>query len=70
MGRRHACLAALVAAPWLGLAGAALAGCGLLLCGDPGRVAFGGGTLALGAVTGVLSLRLLGGPPRRLLMRG
>jgi hypothetical protein len=68
--RRHVCLAALVAAPWLGLTGAALAGCGLLLCGDPGRVAAGGGTLALGAVMGVLSLRLLGGPAREPVVRG
>ena len=70
MDRRHVCLAALVAAPWLGLAGAALAGCGLVLCGDSGQAAAGGGTMALGATAGVSSWRLLGGPLWGLPVRG
>ncbi len=70
MGRRHACLAALVAAPWLAIAGALLAGCGLLLCGEPGRAAAGVALLGASVTVGALAGRLLGGPSWELLVRG
>ena len=53
------CYVTLVAAPWLAIAGALVALCGLLVCADPGRVVTGGVVLASAAGAGLLALELL-----------
>ncbi len=55
MDERHLYFAALVGSPWLAIGGAALAGCGLLLCGEPARVLAGGAALAASALAGELA---------------
>ncbi len=59
MGLPHVCYAALAAAPWLVIAGALSALCGLLACADPGRVATGGVALAAAAGAWLLAFALL-----------
>ena len=53
------CYVTLVAAPWLAIAGALVALCGLLACADPGRAAAGGAALASAAGAWLLALELL-----------
>ena len=53
------CYVTLVAAPWLAIAGALVALCGLLLCADPGRVVTGGVALASAFGAGGLAYGLL-----------
>lgn len=69
MGLPHVCYAALAAAPWLAIAGAAVALCGLLACADPARAAAGTAALASAAGAWLLAIGLLGavvaGAPRR-----
>jgi hypothetical protein len=69
MDRRHVCLAALVAAPWLAIVGALLAGCGLLLGGGTGQAAAGGALLGASVAVGTLAGRLLGDPSWALAVR-
>ena len=53
------CYVTLVAAPWLAIAGALAALCGLLLCADPGRVVTGGVALVSAVGAGGLAYGLL-----------
>jgi hypothetical protein len=55
----HVCYLALAVAPWLAIAGALAALCGLSVCCDPGRALDGGVVLALSATAWLLALDLL-----------
>lgn len=55
----HVCYAALAAAPWLAIAGAGAALCGLLLCGQPGWAASGAATFTAAAGAWLLAFGLL-----------
>ncbi len=59
MGLPHVCYATLAAAPWLVIAGALVALCGLLACADPGQAAAGGAALASAVGAWLLALELL-----------
>jgi hypothetical protein len=59
MVRPHVCYAALAAAPWLALAGAGTALCGLLACAHPGQAAAGGAALAAASGAWLLAWGLL-----------
>ena len=59
MVRPHVCYAALVAAPWLALAGAGTALCGLLACAQPEQAAAGGTALAAASGAWLLAWGLL-----------
>ena len=59
MVRPHVCYAALVAAPWLALAGAGTALCGLLLCGRPGLAVNGAAALVAASGAWLLAWGLL-----------
>ena len=60
MERCLVCLAALVAAPWLAIAGGAVMVWGLLPGSDPADVLSGEVTLGAAAVAAILAKRLLG----------
>ena len=59
MDRCRVCLAALVAAPWLAIAGGAVMAWGLLPGSDPADVLSGEVTLGAATVAGILAERLL-----------
>jgi hypothetical protein len=59
MVQPHVCYVALAAAPWLALAGAGTALCGLLACAHPGQAAAGGSALAAAAGAWLLAWGLL-----------
>ena len=74
MGLPHVCYATLAAAPWLVIAGALVALCGLLACNDAARVISGAAASATAAGAGILAFRLLwaevADPPRRPVQAG